>query len=70
VADYWIKIRTCSGDGLPTEIVADLARAIRQAADHRPWQVAIALSADALEDVPRAVNDEPMMPIDSIPPHS
>jgi hypothetical protein len=70
VADFWIKIRTCSGDGEPTDIVADLARAIRRAADHRPWQVAIAQSADALVTLDQqlgVLEDEDEAPLESNP---
>ena len=72
MADFWIKIRTCSGDGAPTDIVADLARAIRQAADHRPWQVAIAPSSDALQalDDELSALDQQLSPIDALVPHS
>jgi hypothetical protein len=67
VADFWIKIRTCNGDGAATDIVADLARAIRRAADHRPWKVAIAPSAEALRslDEELALLEEQLSSIDS-----
>jgi len=70
VADFWIKISTCSGDGEPTDIVADLARAIRCAADHRPWRVAIAQSAaalNALEQQLGALDDEDEAPLAANP---
>jgi hypothetical protein len=70
VADFWIKIRTCTGDGEPTEIVADLARAIRHAADHRPWQVAIAQSSGALRTLDQqlvAIDDEDDAPLEAAP---
>ena len=72
MADYWIKVRTCDGDGLPTDIVADLAIAVRRAADHRPWKVAIAESPAALralEDDLAELDDDDDGPEPEPPPH-
>jgi hypothetical protein len=53
MADFWIKVTTCPGDGEKREIAADLERAIYAAADCRPWVVRIAESPDGVEALER-----------------
>jgi len=53
MAEFWIKVTTCPGDGDRQEIAADLERAIGAAADCRPWVVRIAESPNAVEALER-----------------